>query len=155
MAGIYKDSKTFVDMKMNSVPSKILAEFESFMAEHEQKPSNSELKNWVEEHFSKPGTEFEYWTPDDWHKNPRFLEKIKSEEFREFAANLHDLWLNLGRKMTKDVKENNDLYSIIHVDYPVIVPGGRFREFYYWDSYWIIRGLLLSEMYSVSYFFTV
>lgn len=29
---------------------------------------------------------------------------------------------------------------------PVIVPGGRFREFYYWDSYWIIRGLLYSEM---------
>lgn len=29
----------------------------------------------------------------------------------------------------------------------VIVPGGRFLEFYYWDSYWIIRGLLHSEMY--------
>lgn len=30
---------------------------------------------------------------------------------------------------------------------PVIVPGGRFLEFYYWDSYWVIRGLLQSEMY--------
>lgn len=39
-----------------------------------------------------------------------------------------------------------ELYSIIHVKNPVIVPGGRFREFYYWDSYWIIRGLLYSEM---------
>lgn len=28
----------------------------------------------------------------------------------------------------------------------VIVPGGRFLEFYYWDSYWIMRGLLYSEM---------
>lgn len=28
----------------------------------------------------------------------------------------------------------------------MIVPGGRFREFYYWDSYWIIRGLLVSQM---------
>lgn len=26
------------------------------------------------------------------------------------------------------------------------MPGGRFREFYYWDSYWIVRGLLYSEM---------
>lgn len=25
-------------------------------------------------------------------------------------------------------------------------PGGRFLEFYYWDSYWIILGLLHSEM---------
>lgn len=33
---------------------------------------------------------------------------------------------------------------------PVIVPGGRFREFYYWDSYWIIRGLLFSEMYQTA-----
>lgn len=24
--------------------------------------------------------------------------------------------------------------------------GGRFREFYYWDSFWIVKGLLLSEM---------
>lgn len=33
---------------------------------------------------------------------------------------------------------------------PVIVPGGRFREFYYWDSYWIIKGLLISEMYATA-----
>lgn len=32
----------------------------------------------------------------------------------------------------------------------VIVPGGRFREFYYWDSYWIIRGLLYSEMFDTA-----
>lgn len=52
----------------------------------------------------------------------------------------------LGRKMKTDVQENKDLYSIIWVPNPVIVPGGRFREFYYWDSYWIVQGLLLSEM---------
>lgn len=44
------------------------------------------------------------------------------------------------------VQEQPELYSIIHVDNPVIVPGGRFREFYYWDSYWIILGLLHTEM---------
>lgn len=153
MAGIYKDSKTFVDMKMNEKPQQTLAEFENFMAEHEQKPSNSELKNWVETHFSEPGSEFENWVPDDWKKDPVFLSKIKDDDFRSFAAALHELWLDLGRKMKKDVQVNNDLYSIIYVDNPVIVPGGRFREFYYWDSYWIIRGLLLSEMFNVSLLF--
>lgn len=155
MSGIYKDSKTFVDMKMKAKPSETLANFEKFMAEHEQNPSNSDLKKWVEENFDEPGSEFQNWVPNDWKKNPVFLSKIKSDEFRSFASNLNELWLELGRKMTKDVKENTDLYSIIYVENPVIVPGGRFREFYYWDSYWIIRGLLLSEMYSVSYFFTV
>lgn len=47
-------------------------------------------------------------------------------------------------------QKNEQLYSIIHVPNPVIVPGGRFREFYYWDSYWIIRGLLYSEMYTTA-----
>ena len=28
----------------------------------------------------------------------------------------------------------------------MIVPGGRFHETYYWDSYWIVRGLLVSDM---------
>ena len=29
---------------------------------------------------------------------------------------------------------------------PVVVPGGRFREIYYWDSFWIIKGLLACGM---------
>lgn len=31
-----------------------------------------------------------------------------------------------------------------------VATGGRFREFYYWDSYWIVQGLLLSEMYNTT-----
>lgn len=28
-----------------------------------------------------------------------------------------------------------------------MVPGGRYREIYYWDSYWVLQGLLKSELY--------
>jgi len=35
---------------------------------------------------------------------------------------------------------------MIYVPHPFIIPGGRFREFYYWDSYWIVQGLLISHM---------
>lgn len=45
-----------------------------------------------------------------------------------------------------DVRDNPDLYSIVYVPNPFIVPGGRFRESYYWDSYWIVKGLLISQM---------
>jgi alpha,alpha-trehalase len=48
------------------------------------------------------------------------------------------------------LQENQEKYSIIYVKDGVIVPGGRFREFYYWDSYWIIQGLLHSEMYTTA-----
>lgn len=27
-----------------------------------------------------------------------------------------------------------------------VIPGGRFRELYYWDTYWIMSGLLLCDM---------
>lgn len=27
-----------------------------------------------------------------------------------------------------------------------VIPGGRFRELYYWDTYWIVSGLLLCDM---------
>jgi len=28
--------------------------------------------------------------------------------------------------------------------------GGRFREQYYWDSFWILEGLLLSELHGIA-----
>lgn len=37
-------------------------------------------------------------------------------------------------------------YSLVHQPYPLIVPGGRFVESYYWDSYWVIQGLLRCGM---------
>ncbi|XP_035793158.1 trehalase-like isoform X1 [Anopheles albimanus] len=150
MSEIYPDSKTFVDMKMRKSPNETLAAFQEFMAAQNNAPTNAKLLEWVEQNFEKPGAEFESWIPGDWKENPRFLERIKDTDLREFASQLNQIWHQLGRKMTADVALNPDLYSIIHVDNPVIVPGGRFREFYYWDSYWIVKGLLLSEMYSTT-----
>lgn len=48
--------------------------------------------------------------------------------------------------MIDDVKVNPDQYSIVYVPNGLVIPGGRFTEFYYWDTYWIVNGLLLSEM---------
>lgn len=28
----------------------------------------------------------------------------------------------------------------------MLMPGGRFRESYYWDSYWIVLGLIATDM---------
>ena len=148
MASIYPDSKTFVDMKMKKPPNETLAAFRKFMDLTESAPTKQQIAQFVNETFDPAGAEFEDWIPMDWRKEPKFLENIKDQHLRKFASDLNDIWKLLGRKMKDDVKENETLYSIIYVPNPVIVPGGRFREFYYWDSYWIIKGLLLSEMYS-------
>ncbi|CRL08140.1 CLUMA_CG020990, isoform A [Clunio marinus] len=147
MARIFNDSKTFVDMKLKESPSLTLKKFDEFMAKFiDRVPDQNEIQLWVKENFEPAGSEFEDWVPEDYSKSPEILNKINDKSLRSFAEDLNKIWLDLGRKMKKEVADNQALYSIIYVQNPVIVPGGRFREFYYWDSYWIIRGLLLSEM---------
>ncbi|XP_055619922.1 trehalase isoform X3 [Toxorhynchites rutilus septentrionalis] len=150
MMAIYPDSKTFVDMKMKKTPNETLASFNDFLEQTKDKPTKQEMQHWVESMFEKPGAEFEEWLPNDWIESPAFLEHIKDTDLREFGKALNGIWKQLGRKMTADVAINSEHYSIIPITHPVIVPGGRFREFYYWDSYWIMKGLLLSEMYSTT-----
>lgn len=93
-----------------------------------------------------PGTEFMQWLPEDWIEEPKFLSTINDTNLRKFGQDLHNFWEELGRKIRPEIDENPDKYSLIYVPNGVIVPGGRFREFYYWDSYWIQEGLLKSEM---------
>lgn len=147
MASLYHDSKTFVDMKMKFTQNETLRLFEDMMSRSHDNPSRLDLERFVNETFDPPGSEFEFWDPSDWKQSPGFLKNISDPAFQEWAGDLNHLWKSLGRKMKEDVRINEDHYSIIYVPNPVIVPGGRFREFYYWDSYWIVRGLLLSEMY--------
>ncbi|XP_034521797.1 uncharacterized protein LOC117803322 isoform X2 [Ailuropoda melanoleuca] len=45
-----------------------------------------------------------------------------------------------------EVLSHPEQFSLIYSAHPFIVPGGRFLEFYYWDSYCVMEGLLLSEM---------
>ena len=40
--------------------------------------------------------------------------------------------------------------SLIPLPHVAIVPGERFRETYYWDTYWVALGLLESDMYSTA-----
>ncbi|CAH4036687.1 trehalase-like isoform X2 [Pieris brassicae] len=150
MAGLYNDSKTFVDMKIKSSPKITMERFHEMMNRTGSRPTKADISEFVKANFDPEGSEFEEWKPTDWKNNPAFLEKIKDPLLHQWASDLNKLWLELGRKMKDEVKQNQDLYSIIYVDNPFIVPGGRFREFYYWDSYWIIKGLLLSEMHSTA-----
>ena len=65
-------------------------------------------------------------------------------DYRRFGSEIHARWKELGRKIKSDVVENKT--SLILMENPFIVPGGRFREMYYWDTYWTILGLIQSEM---------
>ncbi|XP_053307913.1 trehalase [Spea bombifrons] len=148
MAKIFEDDKHFVDMGLRDSPARILKKFQSLS--QRSKGDVEKLKTFLNTSFTDPGEEFEPWTPTDWHENPDLLSHIKDSELRKWASELHLLWKSLGRKIKEDVKVSPDRHSQIYVPNAVIVPGGRFREFYYWDSYWVINGLLLSEMNSTA-----
>lgn len=150
MAKIREDSKTFVDMKMKYSPNETLSKFNEFMEHHNQTPSRNDVRQFVNDTFDQEGKEFEDWVPQDWTQNPKYVDKIEDENFKKWALGLNKIWLELGRKMRDEVKNHTEQYSIIWIPNPVIVPGGRFREFYYWDSYWIVQGLLLSEMFDTA-----
>ncbi|XP_034141842.1 mucin-5AC isoform X2 [Drosophila guanche] len=149
-SNMFPDCKTFVDMKSKYPPERLLADYELFRNCRKNDGSLQFLEMFVEKHFLEKGTELEEWTPPDWKSEPPFANRIADPELRRFGVELNALWKVLGRRMKDEVKENPEKYSIVYVPNPVIVPGGRFIEFYYWDSLWIIRGLLHCGMHATA-----
>ncbi|XP_077996478.1 trehalase-like [Glandiceps talaboti] len=142
-AELYKDSKTFVDMNLKEDPDVVLLAFDNLEGD---KNDSDVMRQFVEQYFEGPGNEFGDWIPADWKESPSFLNNIKDNNYRVWAEELNKLWKQLGRQIKEDVRDNPQRYTQIYVPQPFIIPGGRFRELYYWDSYWVVNGLLLSEM---------
>ncbi|KAJ8972939.1 hypothetical protein NQ317_013210 [Molorchus minor] len=144
-SGIFDDSKTFVDLTQSNPPATTLSNFEKLMKDTNNNPSVEQIRDFLDKNFISE-TELEQWAPSDYQTNPDFLWKIDDVAVRDFARQLIGIWPTLARKIKKDVAENPDKHSLIPVPNGFIIPGGRFRELYYWDSYWIVKGLLLSQM---------
>lgn len=88
----------------------------------------------------------EKWVPTDWKPNPAIIEKMAASEYKYFAKELNHIWLKLGRKMSSKVQTDSSRMSLIYIPNGFIVPGGRFRELYYWDTYFILLGLMVCDM---------
>lgn len=56
------------------------------------------------------------------------------------------IWGRLARRVAPEVAQRPELYTLLPVQYPFVVPGARFREVYYWDSYFVLQGLLASNL---------
>lgn len=92
----------------------------------------------------------EDWVPPDFTPFPSFLKDVTDEDMRTFAWNVIAIWPKLTRRIKQTVSEHPSRHSIIYLPNGIVVPGGRFRESYYWDTYWIIKGLLASEMHTTA-----
>lgn len=139
-SNIFKDSKTFVDMPMKFSMNQTLTRFEALGPN----PDATTLKKFVDDNFSEAGTELLDVNLSDWSANPAIIDRIKDANYRNLIETLHGRWQHLARKVSDQV--GGERTSLIPLQYPFIVPGGRFREIYYWDSFWTIKGLLISEL---------
>nr|CAD2181083.1 unnamed protein product [Meloidogyne enterolobii] len=87
----------------------------------------------------------------DWQPNPKNFELINDPKWRKFAVALHQIWPLLTREFIDDVHKNQHFYPVISVPNRFLVPGGFFKVFFYWDTYWILKGLYFSNLIETSY----
>ncbi|KAI6784804.1 Trehalase-like protein [Emericellopsis cladophorae] len=141
LAKPFDDSKTFVDMPALKPLSQIQAAFDRL-----DKPlsNNSALNNFLDEFFADAGGELSEVDKADLETDPVFLDKIDDEVVKEFTNKVIDIWPDLTRRYSGAAASNctNCPSSFIPLNRTFVVAGGRFREPYYWDTYWIIEGLL-------------
>lgn len=116
MSHIYGDGKTFVDL----VPTKRLQKIAEEYALQRLSPDFN-LREFVSMHFYMFGEV----------KGKQYLSDPSSTPLEH----INDLWRVLRRRNLKDKG------SLLALPYSYIAPGGRFREQFYWDSYFIMLGL--------------
>ena len=120
LAGIFPDSKEFVDARPRGAPATIAARYDSA-----RRTNGFVLRAFVEQNFVLPQP-----AGDGYHT-------VASQSM---VQHVNALWLVLTRSAdSADIRS-----SLIPLPSPYVVPGGRFREVYYWDSYFTMLGLVQS-----------
>jgi alpha,alpha-trehalase len=144
-AGIWADSKTFVDCPARVPLSQVLADFRAAFGDTAVLQSSSDraaVTAFVFDHFhTQPGDELQAHTPADWAPNVEWLQTLTPADAVGLGTSLHALWGVLCRVSTPSPHS-----TLLPLPYPCFVPGDRFRETYYWDSLFIVRGLLAVGM---------
>ena len=113
-------------MKLKHLPVEIEQSYEQLMIRENEQPTKSAIMQFIEDNFTME-SQMEDWTPDDWIANPKLLSRISDVRLAEFALNLNERWKMLCRRIRNEVQISPELYSLLYLPYPVIIPGGRFR----------------------------
>ncbi|KAK0731519.1 glycoside hydrolase family 37 protein [Lasiosphaeris hirsuta] len=139
LAQPFADSKTFVDMPTIKPLEEVIAAFSKLS---QPLSNNTELNAFLTANFAKAGGELEEVPLSELQTDAVFLNKIEDDVTREFVEAVIKIWPDLTRRYAGPGNCTTCANSFIPVNRTFVVAGGRFREPYYWDSYWIIEGLL-------------
>ncbi|XP_025801375.1 probable trehalase [Panicum hallii] len=113
-------------------------------------PSQGEMGAFLARYLAPAGSDLEAADPPDLAlPEPRgFLPRVQSGAARAWAREVHALWWNLTRRVAPGVAAAR--HTLLPLPCRAVVPGSGYRELYYWDSYWVVRGLLVSKMYETA-----
>jgi len=117
---LFADSKTFADATAKSSPAEVMRRYQA-----QKDLAGFTLKKFVEENFTIPGA-----ATSDFRTAPR----------EEIRAHVDRLW----GVLTRAPRESQAADSQLPLTTRYVVPGGRFREMYYWDSFFTMLGLQAS-----------
>lgn len=120
MMSVYPDSKTLVDAMPARDPRQIAEAYG-----RERGAKNFSMQQFMAREFKAPAS-------------PNVAAPRESR--RTMEEHIEDLWPVLTRQA--DVSDPRS--SLLPLPKPYVVPGGRFREVYYWDSYFTMLGLVES-----------
>ncbi|MDW8332043.1 MAG: alpha,alpha-trehalase TreF [Cyclobacteriaceae bacterium] len=124
MTGVFPDSKTFPDCTPRTSWKQVITLYENAR----QQPG-FDIREFVNQHFDlpqRPATDF------------------KSDTLISMDEHLRRLWPLLIRPADKEDARS----SRLSLPFPYVVPGGRFSEIYYWDSYFTMLGLMTHRRYA-------
>ncbi len=122
LSGVFADSKTFVDARPLLAPADIAARYATARG-----AAGFSLQAFVQQYFELPhaaGGDF------------------RTDTSQTMEQHIRALWPTLTRAPPPDVATVRS--SLIPLPQEYVVPGGRFREIYYWDSYFTMLGLVAS-----------
>ena len=118
LAAIYPDSKTFVDL----VPNESFGVLEEKYLSSKSEPDFN-LADFVKANFTD--------------KSMKSLEFV-TDTTKTMYEHIESMWDKLTRGPDAVLANS----SRIPLPHKYVVPGGRFQEIYYWDSYFTMEGLL-------------
>lgn len=120
LSGIFPDSKTFVDARPRLAPPDVVAAYDSA-----RRSAGFSLQAFVDRYFELPRP-----VGADFH----------TDTTQTMEQHIRALWSVL----TRPADSPDPRSSLIPLPEAYVVPGGRFREVYYWDSYFTMLGLVAS-----------
>ena len=121
---VFPDSKTFADCTPKALPATIMAAYAKARTRRD-----FDLTAFVNQYFTLPAKPATGYT---------------SKADQSAMQHIIDLWPVLTRPADTRSKQKGLTGSLIPLAKPYVVPGGRFGEIYYWDSYFTMLGLQAS-----------